>query len=366
MKKNLLSIFIIIFVLGFSIFFIFNPKQKFSENENRFLQEFPKFSFESLLSGEYINNLENYLTDHFPLRDAFMGIKTKFQLLLNQKLINDVYIGKDEYLFQKYNDPVNTDKLINKLNQFYQNNNTVNMSFMLVPSSGVINKDKLPNNVSFDKQKDTINYIYENIDFNYIDVTNSLIDGNKEYEMYYRLDHHWTTYGAYFAYLEFCKINNIEPLSINNFEIKTVTEEFNGTIYSKANIYSYKPDKIDVFLNDEKVKVNYVVSNKVTNTLYEEKHLSTKDKYAYFLDANHPLIEITNETKKGEILIIKDSYANSFIPFLTNHYNKIHIIDLRFYNGSVTNYMKENNIENVLFLYNVQGIDDDLGIYKIK
>ena len=365
MKKNFLSVFIILFVLGFSILFILLPKKQFSENENRYLESFPKFSFNSLMSGKYIINLENYITDHFPFRDTFMSIKTKYQLLIGQKLINNIYIGKNEYLFQKYENPVNTNKLINKLNEFYQNND-VNMSIMLVPSSGTINKDKLPNKVSFDLQNETIKYIYDNLRFNSIDVTNSLIEGSKKYEMYYRLDHHWTTYGAYYAYLEFCKSNNIEAISLDEFDIKTITEDFNGTLYSKANIYSYKPDKIDILLNDSKLSVNYVASNRVTDNLYEDKHLNTKDKYAYFLDGNHPLIQITNEEQEGEILIIKDSYANSFIPFLTNHYNKIHVIDLRFYNSSVSNYIKENKIENVLFLYNIQGIDNDTGIYKIK
>jgi hypothetical protein len=78
---------------------------------------------------------------------------------MGQKLINGVYVGKDEYLFQKYENPVNTDKLINKLNEFYSNNK-VNMNMMLVPSSGVINKDKLPNNVSFDLQLETIQFLY--------------------------------------------------------------------------------------------------------------------------------------------------------------------------------------------------------------
>ena len=365
MKKNILSIFVIIFVLGFTFTFIVLPKNEFSENENRYLAKFPEFSFETLLNGEYIKGVENYLADHFPLRDTFMTIKTNYQLLLGQKLINDTYVGKNQYLFQKYDNPINTDKLINKLNEFYSNND-VNMSIILVHSSGVINKDKLPNNVSFDSQLDTIKYIYDSLDFKGIDVTNSLIEGSNKYDMYYRLDHHWTTYGAYYAYLEFCEENNITPLNINDFEIKTVTDNFNGTLYSKANIYSYKPDKIDVFLNNEKLSVKYVATNRVTDTLYEDKHLDTKDKYAYFLDANHALIEITNGSKEGEILVIKDSYANSFIPFLTNHYNKIHVIDLRFYNGSVTEYIKTNKIDNVLFLYNIQGIDNDTGIYKIK
>lgn len=365
MKKNLLSIFIIVFILGFSISLLFIPKKEFSENENRYLEKFPEFSFESLLNGNYISSLETYLTDHFPLRDTFMGIKTKYQLLIGQKLINGIYVGKDEYLFQKYENPINTDKLIGKLNEFY-GNNSVNMNIMLVPSSGVINTSKLPDNVSFTNQTETIKYIYDNLKFNGIDVTDSLMLGSKTYDMYYRLDHHWTMYGAYYAYLEFCKVNNIEPIGIEEFDIKTITKEFNGTLYSNSNIYSYTPDKIDVFYYKNNLTVNYVVSNRITNTLYEDKHLSTKDKYAYFLDANHPLIQITNEENDGEILVIKDSYANSFIPFLTNHYNKVHVIDLRFYNMSVTDYIKENNIENVLFLYNIQGIDDDLGIYKIK
>jgi len=365
MKKNLLSIFIIIFVLSFSIFFIFSSKCEFSENENRYLTKFPKFSFQELLSGDYISDLESYLADHFPLRNTFMSIKTNYQLLIGQRLINGIYVGSDEYLFQKYENPVNTDKLINKLNEFY-NNNKVNMNIMLVPSSGVINKDKLPDNVNLNKQTEIIKYIYDNLNFNYIDVTNTLLENNKNYDMYYRLDHHWTMYGAYYAYLEFCKVYNITPISIKDFSIKTVTDNFNGTLYSKANIYSYKPDKIDVFMSNQKLEVNYVASNKITDTLYEEKHLDTKDKYAYFLDANHALIEITNEDKEGNILIIKDSYANSFIPFLTNHYNKVYVIDLRFYNGSVTKYIKEKKIENVLFLYNIQGIDNDTGLYKIK
>ena len=100
MKKNILSVFIIIFVLGFDLIFIVLPKKDFSENENRYLAKFPKFSFETLLSGEYISDLESYLADHFPLRDTFMTIKTNYQLLIGQKLINDTYIGKDEYLFQ--------------------------------------------------------------------------------------------------------------------------------------------------------------------------------------------------------------------------------------------------------------------------
>lgn len=365
MKSKILSIFIVLFIILFCLLFVILPKKEFSENEFRYLQEFPKFSISNLVSGEYINDLEQYITDHFPLRDYFMSIKTNFQLLLGNKLINGVYIGSDEYLFQEYKYPNNTDKLITKLNEFYNRNN-IDMDLMLVPSSGVINNNRLPKNISLNKQLDIINYIYDNIEFNNINVIEKLEEGSKKYNMYYRLDHHWTMYGSYYAYLEYCNKNNITPVNINEFTIERVTDTFNGTLYSKSSIYNYKPDYIDVFKNSNKLEVNYVVSNRITDTLYEEKHLSTKDKYSYFLDSNHPLIKITNNKLKGNILIIKDSYANSFIPFLTNHYNEIHVIDLRFYNASVTNYIKENKIDKVLFLYNINDIDNDTGIYKIN
>ena len=370
MKKDLLSIFIIAFVLLFMILFMVSPKKEFSENENRNLETFPKFSIESLFEGKYIPSLEAYITDHFILRDTFMGIKTKYQLLLNQKLINDVYIGSDEYLFQRYKTPENTEKLIKKLNEFYDKNSNVEMNLILVPSSGTINIDKIPNDVDFSKQLNTIKYVYENLKFKCIDIYDALKIGSADNEMYYRLDHHWTMYGAYCGYLEFCKQKGFVATDINNFEIKTVTDEFNGTLYSKANIYSYKPDKIDVFFKNEDLNVNYVYSNRVTKTLYEDKHLETKDKYAYFLDANHALIKITNENikdnMKQNILIIKDSYANSFIPFLTSHYKEIHVIDLRFHPSDISTYIKENNINEVLFLYRAQEIDNDTSIYVIR
>lgn len=366
--QNIIVFLTILFVLGFSVFFFLNPKVKFSANENRFLATIPNYSFEKLKSGKYIQEIETYLTDHFPLRDTFMGLKTSYQIFLNQKEINNVYIGKEQYLFEKYKKPINTQKLIEKLNEFYnKQQDNMNMSLLLVPNSGLINQSKLPKYVSYETQKEIINKIYEQVNFQSIDAIASLQEGSAQYEMYYRLDHHWTSMGAYYAYLAFCQQNNIEPIPIEEYRRVTITTQFEGSLYSKTNIYNYKEDQIDIFLNEYKYKVNYVNTNKITNTLYEDSHLKTKDKYAYFLDGNHPLITIDTEIKNGkQILLIKDSYANSFVPFLIGHYEKIHMIDLRFYNLSVTDYIKDNQIQEVLFLYGMQGIDEDLGIYKIN
>lgn len=360
MKKTL-SIFIISFIIVFDIIFLTTNKLTFSENENRNLVEFPKFTIKELLNGKYIKQLETYLTDHFPLRDSFMGLKTKTQLLLGYKEINNVYIGEYEYLFEKYNTPTKTDQLLETLDNF-QDKLDIELDLMLIPSSGLINTNYLPNYINFDNQEETLNHIKNNTTLNYIDIL-SAYQNNSRKELYYRLDHHYNIDGAYNAYLEFCKSKGFSPVENNS----SIYSYFNGTLYSKTNIYNYTPDNLTVHKPDEMVYVDYVATNRQTNTLFEPEKLWTKDKYAYFLDGNHALITIDTYTdSKDEILIIKDSFANSFIPFLTSHYSKIHIIDLRMYNEAVSLYIEKNNIDDILFLYGIQGIDSDEGIYKLR
>ena len=367
-KNKILPIIISLIIIFFGIFFFINPKKAFSENENRFLTKFPNYSFDSLKEGTYTEKIKDYTADHFPFRDAFMYIKTTFDKLLGKKDINNVYLGSDEYLLQKYEKPLNTDKIINTLNNFYDKINYTNMSLMLVPTSITINEDKLPNFALTYDQLETMKNIYDNLKFNDVDVSEIL--KNDEYQMYYRLDHHWTTYGAFMAYQKYCQDNNINPYKISDFDIKEVTSKFNGTLYSKVNDYSLLSDKIHVFnLKNSNYKVNYVYTDKITDTLYEYSYLDKKDKYALFLDNNHPLIEITNENidSNKEILVIKDSYANSFIPFLINHYKKVHVIDPRYYNKVISDYVKENsNIKDVLILYNMNTLDKDTGILTVK
>jgi len=368
--NKIIAVILSVIVLVFTFIFIFKKNTEFSENENRYLQESPKFSFSSLIKGTYIEKLEDYFADQFPLRDAFMSIKTKTDKLLGKKDINGVYLGSNDYLIEKYNTPANSDKIVETLNEFNETINYVNLNLMLVPTSISVNYEQLPNNVEYENQMKELEYIYDNIDFNTINVYDTLMEQNKYYQMYYRLDHHWTSYGAYYAYKEYCKANNINYLSINDFEIEEVTQDFNGTLYSKSNDYSKKSDSIHLFIPEKhNYEVEYVYNKKKTDTLYELSYLEKKDKYSLFLDNNHPLIVVTNNdvNNNDEIVIIKDSYANSFVPFIVNHFKKVHIIDPRFYQEDISEYIKNNkNINDALILYNMNTIDEDIGILTIK
>ncbi len=360
MKK--LTVFISILILALSISFFVLPKNEFSVNENRYLSSFPVFSFETLFSGEYISDLEAYINDHFPFRDYFVNISSFTKKVIKQTEINDVYLGSDEYLFEKYENPENTDKLIKTLNDFYSDNSDINFNLMLVPSSGYVNSDLLPNYVDYDNQEEAFNYIYDNILFNYIDLRNPLIEENNIKEVYFKSDHHYNIYGAYVSYVEFCIENNIEFIDLETINL---SNSFYGTLYSKVGLYNYSPDKFDSYITDTVISVDY--NGYISDTIYESEFLTQKDKYSYYFGGNHPLITInTMINTDEEILIIKDSFANSLIPFLTNHYSKIHVIDPRFYNLNISDYIIENNISNILILYGMNNIDSDTGIYKIK
>lgn len=364
------SLIIVIITLIIFLVFMFGSKKTFSENENRFLEISPKFSFSTLFKGEYIPKLENYLTDHFPLRDMFMSVKTIFDKMIGKEDEKGVYFSDKGYLIEKYNKPINNDKIIKTLNNFYDSINYVNLNLMLVPTSITINDNLLPTNAPSYSQIDTINDIYHDIEFNTIKLYDTLRENNKYYDMFYHLDHHWTTYGAYYSYVEYAKANEIDYLSINDFNIELVTDKFNGTLYSKSNDYFRKSDEIYLFRNiNEDYNVNYVSRDKVTDTIYELDYLDKKDKYSLFLDNNHPLIVVTNNrlNNNKEIVVIKDSFGNSFISFLLNHFEKVHIIDPRFYTSSISDYIKDNeNINDALIIYNMNSIDSDIGINSIR
>lgn len=368
-SNKFITILVFLFIFTVMIILLFTSPKLFSENENRYLETRPSFSLSKLFNGRYIKSVENYLSDQFPYRDLFVGIKTSTDKFIGKTDTNGVYICSDGYLIEEYKKPMNSDRIIKRLNNFYESMNYINMNLMLVPTSISINESLIPKNAPINNQKNELDYIYNNINFDTIKVYDTLLTSNKVYQMFYRLDHHWTTYAAYYAYVEFAKANSIDYLSLNSFNIDEVTTDFKGTLYSKSHDYSKESDSIFLFRRDnEDLEVDYVYEKKQTETLYEMSYLDKKDKYSLFLDNNHPLIIITNNNIKinTELLIIKDSYANSIIPFLTNHYKKIHVIDPRFYKLKISDYIKENKIQDLLILYNMNTMDSDTGILSIN
>lgn len=358
-------------ILVLAVWFVLAPKKEFSENENRYLTKMPSFTAKTVFSGEYTESLSDWIADHFPMRDLFMGVKTEVEIVSGRREINRIYIGEDNYLIERYEAPENTERITDTLVKFYDRvkDTGVDVRLMLVPTAVTIYEDKLPAYAPEADQMETAKLLYEATGIPAVDCSEKLLAGAQEGQIYYRTDHHWTTFGAYLGYTAYCEEEGIEPVPLEALEAETVTEEFAGTLYSKVNDYTHMKDAITVYTNPEdRLRVTYEDTGEVSDSLYNFDYLQEKDKYSLFLNNIHPLVEIENETAPSDdvLMLIKDSYANSMVPFLTHHYKKIYVFDTRYYKDGPSSFLEEHGeVTDVLILYNMNTLDGDTGIRGI-
>ena len=184
--------------------------------------------------------------------------------------------------------------------------------------------------------------------------------------LYYHTDHHWTTHGAYVGYQAYCSAAGLSPIPEADFQKTCVTTDFHGTIFSKLHDNTVPGDAITLYENPaNQLTVSYPDTGEVTDTLYNRDYLAQKDKYSMFLSNLHPLVEITNASADSDrqLVLIKDSYANSMVPFLVHHYQKIYVFDTRYYRFGPSSFINEHpEVTDVLLLYNMNTIDTDLGV----
>ena len=369
--KHLLSFSFILFILIMFVINIFKGEKEFSEEENRNLSKKPELTFNSFINGDYTEKFESYISDQLPGRRLFVNAKFKIDMLLGKSEVNGVFIGKENQLMEDFHESSNEqtyDKVL-AINEFKKLHENTNVSFMLIPTAAEILKEKLPKNSPVDSELEFMNYIQGNLNSNikFISPYNALYENRDQY-LYYRTDHHWTTKGAYIAYVEFCKTAGIEPKNEEEFNIQLVANDFYGSLTSKIGQRSGEGDNINVYIPKEnsEVVVNYVSEQRRSGSLYNSASLDEKDKYQVFTGGNHPHINIKSlGDPKKKLLLIKDSYANSFLPFLTAHYGEIDVIDLRYYMDDVNKLMEEKGITDVLFLYNVNTFNSDNSILNI-
>ncbi|GAA0121008.1 DHHW family protein [Clostridium faecium] len=370
--KYIMSALLLLFIGGIVILNVLTSDKIFSDSENRNLEQLPKFSFKNLMKGKFTTNYEKYVSDQFALRDFWIGVKSDSDRIIGKKENNDVYLGKDGFLIQKFNKPEDKDlkDKVEIINSFDNLTPNVNKYFMLVPTATKILEDKLPN---YAADSDELTYIDKvkksiNSNINFVDLYDALSSKKDEY-IFYKTDHHWTTKGAYYAYTELSKKMGVEPKSEEDFNMKKVTDEFYGSLYSKGGFRHINPDSINLYLpkDDEEYKVEYLGENKIRDSLYDMNNINKKDKYTVFFNGNYPFIKIT--TNKGEgrkLLVIKDSYANSFIPFLTSHFSEIYMVDLRYYSEGLSRLIEENQINDMLILYNANTFFEDISIKNLS
>lgn len=371
MKKNkLISLGFTFLIFSTGILSTVIPDKNFSERENRFLAQSPKFSVDKLINGEFITDVDEYITDQFALRDFWVYLKGSTEIAIGKKENNNVYLGKDGYLFEKY-EGVNSEKVKKSLTAIsnFSKKYGLDTTLTVVPNSSEIYKEHLPYFIEM-SQSDLFDYISDNLDtdINFVNPTKELTNHKSEY-IYYKTDHHYTTKGAYYVYENLGEVLGYTPNQLSDFTTEKVATDFEGTYYSKANNYFLPKDEMYYYLHNEenKVKVYYDFKQSESDSLYNRDYLNKKDKYSSFLDSNHALIEIETSVKNGKnLLVFKDSYAHALIPFLVGHYENIVVVDLRYFNSKLDTIMSDYEFDKALFLYNANTFNDDVSINKLN
>ena len=371
MKLTFNKIFFCIFALLWSGLIICNlakPEKRFSENENRFLAELPKYTNEKLLNGEFMNGLDEYINDQFVFRDHWISLKTMAERAMLKPDINSVYFAKDDNLIETHDKSdvseeqaeKNKERLIEFVKKYVEKLGEDHVNVMLVPTASEILKDKLPPFATGYDQDAYINEVIEALpEGTFIDIRNNFNQHKDEY-IYYRTDHHWTALGAFYAYEQWAREAGFTPLSKEQFDITLGSDQFYGTLHSKVNV-NVKPDEI--YLYQIKKDMNYQLLYNLkdqTDSLYDLSKLEGKDKYSVYMGGNNALVEVkTNNMNGRRLLVIKDSYAHSFVPFAVNHYEETYMIDFRYFNMGVEQFVEENKITDILVLYNTMNFVQD-------
>ena len=160
------------------------------------------------------------------------------------------------------------------------------------------------------------------------------------------------------AYTKLCSAMNIEAEDLSNFEHKTVSTSFLGTFDSKAQVPNQEKDQIEIYLNEKNTNIKSAeYDNETTDSIFNTEYLDKKDKYSYFLNGNNAKVVVKTNVENGKkLLVIKDSYAHIMAQFLCQNFEEIHFIDPRYYKAPLTDYITQNNITEVLFLYNTSNL----------
>ena len=351
-----------VFIGGFFVLNLLLPDKTFSEKENRQLQTLPKFSFSSLFSGSFATRFESYCSDQFAGRDVWIETKAGAELAQGKQQNNGVFLCVGDRLLEPFTAP-EKDTITRAVQSVGSLSDTgVPVSLALIPTAAQIYADILPDGAPNDDQQAVFDSAYSQTALETVDISSVLAAHAGEY-IFYRTDHHWTSLGAYYAANALRSSWGLPEIDQATLMPETVSDSFCGTLYSSSGFFWIAPDKMETLIAaPESSSVTRYETNGTEQTLplYNYDKLTIKDKYTFFLGGNIPRAVVETGTENApSLLILRDSYADSLVPFLTDAFSEIHLIDLRYYTGSVREYIAENAVDRVLLLYSTDNFCSD-------
>jgi len=342
----LVSFCIIIIGLGAAIFIL--PQKSFSEKENRALEKLPSPSPQNVIDGSYFERLGLFYRDQFPLRDSFTALCSLGEKSIGKIETNGIITTKDGICIS-LPEAINTNKIQRNLDAIYALSKEKEVHLYVPPRSFDVFENKLPKLYPKERASSAINLLNGETLADFLELKKI---ANEEY--YYKTDHHWTTKGAYFAYTQICRRMGIEAYNESYFIKEEAANDFRGTSAAKSGLPNWLISEDTVTLyrynGDEYITVENHESEDLKNGFYQYNALDGADKYRVFLGGNYSHLSIRGEGERPTLLLIKDSFANSIIPFLALHFN-IEVIDPRYCSAKyLSSQIEREDIDNTLIL----------------
>lgn len=242
---------------------------------------------------------------------------------------------------------------------------TANVYDMIIPlSSAITMPDNYRDQVQSTDQEKAINDMVGLMSnkVHSVEIYDTLMEHRTEY-VYFRTDHHWTTLGAYYAYVELCEVMGITPTDINTYETKTF-DGFLGSFYNdtdKDASLGANPDTVTAYYPKSETSMHVIASDGMEYdwpVIYDVSSYSSGLKYSAFIASDNPYTEIVNKTVTdgSACVVVKESFGNAFVPFLVDHYQYIYVIDYRYWEGSISDLVKEKGATDVILLNNLSMI----------
>lgn len=362
-------------VAGISIFIVFMailslliPDRTFSSKENRTLAQAPKFSAAALTDGSFFRDLSSYLQDQFAGRDGWVSARLQEEKMVGRRQVGDVFLGRDNYLLESpaVCDQARAERSTAAIRRFAEAYPDLRMVMTLVPCAAAVWPEYLPKGAPVRDQLADIGKIETMLDgaVSFVELQQALHaeDGT---QIYYRTDHHWTSRGALAAFQAMQGALGIEG---GSYESLLVSDSFQGTLASKTGSHAAR-DAIEVFLptdQDLKYYTYYADTQEKVTSVFVNSKLDENDQYQVFFGGNHPLIQIRTTADTGRnLLLFKDSYANSFVQFLLPYYDRIVVVDPRYYYDNITGLINSESITDVLFLYSMNIFAEDTSLADV-
>lgn len=351
---------------------LFTKDKAISEEENRTLAEKPDFTAGNVLSGRYMDQYESYVSDQFAWRSMWRSLYVTCKETGGSRKENGVFLGKENQLMEDIAAPDEEalEKNIESIRAFADSHADIRTYMLLVPDAAAILTDRLPPYATVENQPALFDGLHKNLaeSVQWIDAV-SVLQSHAGEKIYYKTDHHWTSLGAYYVFLKTAEAMGLGGNFTNAYDVYPVTTDFNGSLSGKSGFCRNEREGIEVYLpkeNAASVLVHYVEDQKKRTSLYDTSKLGTRDPYALFLGGNFSLIDIkTSSTDARRLLLIKDSFANSFLPFLAPFYQEILVVDPRYYAGTIEEITESYAITDALFLYSGNTFFQDHNIHGV-